>query len=578
MSEPDSGVSTPVLILLIWLAGASGCLLVYLGSKLTFFLDDWEFLLYRRGFNAESILDPHGEHIVVAPVLIYKALLATLGMGSALPFRVVSTALFLLSAVLLFVCLRRRVGQWPALAATAIVLFLGAAWEDLLWSFQMGYFGGMAAGLGALLAIEREDTRGDVLACLLLVVSILFSSLGLPFAIGLAVAILRRPDRWRRLYIVAIPLGVYALWWLGWGHTAESAFSLSNLAKTPLFVLNSIAAAMASLFGLATPTVDAGAGGLEWGRPLAVLAIFLALWRAYRLEKVSARFWMVLTIAGSFWILAGLNQMPGRDPTSSRYQYVDVIFVLLIAAELLRGIRIEERVARRAVAVVLALAVASIASNLYYLTQAYNNGYHPISRLEKASLGAVEVARDTVEPGFVLSEELTGTGYVHVDAQSYLSARDAFGSPAYDPAEIAAAAPVARFAADKVLFAALRIGLAPVPGSLTPFKPPPRALPGPPITVSVPVGSCISVGSNGSSSPLLRLPRTGGRIEAGSDPIEKVKLTRFAAGEFPIELAEAIAPHRAAELRIPPDRSNMPWRMQLETGSSTTVCGGTSPE
>jgi hypothetical protein len=189
-ARPEA-LGTPALLALVWLVGASGALLLYWGSKLTFLLDDWEFLLYRRGFNAHAILDPHGEHISVAPVLIYKALLATVGMGSAFPFRVVSTAVFLLSCVLLFVFLQRRVGQWPAIAATAVVLFLGAGWEDLLWAFQVGYFGSMAAGLGALLALERDERGGDALACGLLAVSILFSSLGLPFLIGVAVLLPR---------------------------------------------------------------------------------------------------------------------------------------------------------------------------------------------------------------------------------------------------------------------------------------------------------------------------------------------------------------------------------------------------
>ena len=54
---------------------------------------------------------PHNEHIVVAPVLIYKALLELFGMDSARPFQVASTATFLASAVLLFVWLRRRAGD-----------------------------------------------------------------------------------------------------------------------------------------------------------------------------------------------------------------------------------------------------------------------------------------------------------------------------------------------------------------------------------------------------------------------------------------------------------------------------------
>ena len=203
-------------------------------------------------------------------------------MGSALPFRVVSTAFFLLSAVLLFTYLRDRLGEWPALAGTAVVLFLGAAWEDLLWPFQIGYFGATATGLGMLLALQRQSRRGDRLACLLLTLSILFSSLGLSFAIGAAVAVALRPDRWRRLYIFAIPLAIYALWYLGWGHTAESAITLTNVAKTPLYILDGIGFSFASLLGLANPRLGFETEGLSWVRALAVAGIGLGPWRLYR--------------------------------------------------------------------------------------------------------------------------------------------------------------------------------------------------------------------------------------------------------------------------------------------------------
>src|SRR3954467_2716410 len=136
----SGGARDPVVLL----PGAmlvAAALLLYWGSRLTFLLDDWEFLLYRPGFTADSILTPHNEHISVAPILIYKALLATVGMGSGLPVRVASTIVFLIGAVLLFAYLRRRVGDWLALLGAAVILFLGAAWEDLLWSFQIGFMG-----------------------------------------------------------------------------------------------------------------------------------------------------------------------------------------------------------------------------------------------------------------------------------------------------------------------------------------------------------------------------------------------------------------------------------------------------
>ncbi|HET9185111.1 MAG TPA: hypothetical protein VFN82_03115 [Solirubrobacterales bacterium] len=561
--QPRGGVlGTPALVALIWLVAASGTLLLLWGSKLTFLLDDWEFLLYRRGFNAHAILDPHGEHISVVPVLIYKALLATFGMGSALPFRVVSTALFLLSCVLLFVFLRRRIGDWLALVGIALVLFLGAGFEDLLWSFQVGYFGSMAAGLGALLALERDERGGDALACGLLVVSILFSSLGLPFLIGVFVLVLLREDRWRRIYVVVVPAVVYAVWWLGWGHTAESAASLSNLARTPAFVANGVAASFASACGLALPS----AGNLEWGRPLAVAGVLLALWRLSRARRVPPWFWALLAIGASFWILAGVNQEAGRDPTSSRYQYVGVVFALLVAAELLRGVRL----GRGWLAVVAVIAAGAVAGNLHYLHQAYLS-YRVTSQLEKADLGAVELARSTVEPGFVLSEDLADTAYVHVEAGPYLSARDAFGSPAYDPSELAEAPSNARYAADKVLFGALRLAVVDAPSSALPRSRPELANGGG--LFSVPARGCLRVDSKGTASPLLSLPPGGAIFGAGAAPIEDIRLARFSEGEFPIDFQRQLAPGRVAKLEIPADGSPVRWRLQLETAGTATVCG-----
>lgn len=561
-----------VPLLLAWLVAASAALLLVWGSKLTFLLDDWEFLIYRRGFNAHAILEPHGEHIVIAPVLVYKALLGTFGMGSAFPFHVVSVGLFLTSAVLLFVYLRRCVGPWPALAATAIVLFLGAAWEDLLWSFQIGFFGGMAAGLGALLAIDRGDRRGDIAASALLVVGILFSDLTLAFVVGIGLGILFGADRWRRLPIVIVPLIVYAAWYLGWGHNAESVISLSNAVKTPYFLFKGISVSFASLFGLATPGGSAGVSGLYRGMPLAIVAIGLAVWRCVRLGGVPRRVWVVLAILATFWILAGLNQEAGREPTQSRYQYVGVVLLLLLAAELLRGIELGPRASLATGVLIAVVTVGSIASNLSFLHHAYATDYRPISRIEKASLGAVEIARATVAPNLLLSEELTGTGFVNIEAGPYLSARDEFGSPAYSPAEIAEASETARFAADKVLYAALGMGLASVPPSRIPAGRPARAEGAGPF--AVPAGGCVEAVPAAGVTPLLELPPTGALLDVENARVAAVDLGRFMTeAPFPVELAEGIAPGTVAELAIPRDTSSVPWMMELKTNGDTVVCG-----
>ncbi len=551
------GPSTPVLLLLTWLFGASACLLLYLGSKLTFLLDDWEFLLYRHGVDADSVLDPHGEHIVALPVLIYKALMATVGMGSALPYRVVSVGLFLLGAALLFVYLRRRVGDWPALAATAVVLFLGSAWEDLLWAFQMTYFGSVAAGIGALLALEREDRRGEAVACALLVVSILFSSLGLSFAIGVAVYVLLGGERRRRLYVFLVPLAVYGLWWLGWGHTAESSLSFHNVARTPLYVLDGLASSVGSATGLGNFRLSVH-DPLFWSRPLAVVLVFLSAWRLYRLPRVPRWFWVALAVGGSFWILAGFNQMPGREAGSSRYQYLGVVFGFMLAAEVLRP-ELERglRIGRAALAAIAVLVVFSVASNLDQLHTAYKGTYHPISQLEKAGLGSLDIAEATVEPGFVLSEDVVDTGFVNVDAGSYFAARDAYGSPAYSAAEIAASPEFVRYAADKVLFGALGIEE--------------ETLRGAALARQVPTASCETVPSDGTASPLLRVPPGGIAIRAGGAPIERLEVSRFSTGSAPV-LVAGIGAGEAGRLAIPRDDAGEPWKLRLITSAPALAC------
>jgi hypothetical protein len=303
---------------------ASGTLLVVWGSKLTFILDDWVFVLYKRGSDADTFLLPDNEHLVAGPVAVWKLLLNTFGMGSVVPFRVVSTAMFLLGALFLFVWIRRRLGEWPALIATIPILFLGAAYDDLLWFSSITFLGSMAGGLGMLVALDRRDRLGDGFACVGLIVSMLFSSLWLAFAAGAIVDIaLRRGDRdwWRRAYLVLLPLALYAIWWLGWGHEAESTVTLHNIATTPLFVLDSFAAALAALFGLALPTEGMAApAGLDWGRPLAVFLGALAAWRLYRLERIPRSLWVVLTVGLAFWVLGGFAVKPGRVAWASRYQ------------------------------------------------------------------------------------------------------------------------------------------------------------------------------------------------------------------------------------------------------------------
>jgi len=553
-----------VTLLLAGAVLASGALLLGLGSRLSFFLDDWTFLVYRTGFDAEAILDPHNEHIAVGLVLVYKAILAGFGMDSTLPFRVVSTSVFLLSTVLLFLLVRRRVGEWPALLGATLVLFLGAAWEDLLWPFQLGYFASMAAGLGMLLAFERGGRRGDLLACGLLIVSLLFSSVGLPFAVGAAVHLLQHPNRLRRAYVVAVPLGLFALWYLGWGRGAESSITAGNVATAPLYLFDGIASSVSSLLGLAAPRDESAISPLYWGRPLLVLGLLGAAWRLRALEGVPR--WLVVfaAITATFWLLAGASEKEGRPATASRYVYLGGIFVLLLAAELLRG----WRPSRLAIVGLCALTAFAVIANLSYLHGAYTS-YKGTSDLERAGLGAVEIARDHVEFGFLLSEDVVGTAYVSIEAGPYLDAVDRHGSAGYTPGEIAAAPDPVRAAADRVLAAALELPVREPAAETRPAPATDSASPPAPAPAPAPA-SCRRLESSRVSAAAVQLPIGGAMLRAPPRLLAEPGLRRFGAEPLPLRLEGSR--DGVAALRLPPDRADAPWVLELHGAGSVAVC------
>ena len=431
-----------------------------LGSQLSFLNDDWDFLLFRRGFGAEQILEPHNPHIVVVPVLLYKGILAVFGMDSQQPFRVVSIPIFITSVALLFIWLRRRVGEWLALAGVLPILFLGSAGEILLWPFpQIGFCGPMAAGLGAFLALDRNDRRGDRLACALLTLSILFGSLGTAFVAGAVVHLAWDRERWRRAYVALIPICVYVVWWLGWGHKAATDASLHNLLRSPIYVVQGFGSGVSSLLGL--PKIDFSAtSSLDPGLPLLALLLAVAALRLRQIGHVSRWLGVVTVTALGFWLPAAVNASEQRDPTEPRYQYMAAIFILMIAAELLRGVRI----GRRAMVAVFAVAGVVTLSNIAFLYRAFEDE-RLLGEQSRGALAALEISRGTVDPEFVLSASNAGVAYLRlVSAGPYFSAIDEFGSPAYPRSELGGAPEPARAVADTVIWNALGGRVLPDPG------------------------------------------------------------------------------------------------------------------
>jgi hypothetical protein len=544
--------NAPVLLLAAALAVATAMTLA-LTSGMTFYQDTWDFLITRRAITVDTLLVPHNEHLVVIPVLIEQLLLRIFGMSTALPEYVLLCFFLAGTALLLFVYVRRRVGPWPALFAAILILCLGPAWEVLLWPFEITFIGPILCGLAMLLALERGDRRGDIAACLFLVLALGFSGLGIPFIAGAFVAVLQgRRETWlRRAYIFVIPLLLYIVWYLGWGHDAETHMGLRNVFASSRFVVDSLANAIGALAGLG-PSPAGGSFDPSWGRAILVALVVLIGFRQLRKPGFAPGLWPVATVALANWLLTAFNAFPGREPTSSRYLYAGAVFVLMILANLFNG----ARPSRNALIAMAVLTAAAVGPNLVVLKDA-SDILKPQSVLTRADGAALEIARRTVDPDFQLNPEVAGTpSLVNVYAAPYLEAVDEYGSPAYTTSELVSAPEEGRRQADIVLANALPITTVSHSGTLA---------------GGVRPGHCFDFPAGRSETLEVAVPAGLTRIELAPGPHADIALRRFAVGEFPVLTAGAPG-GSVTVLRIPRDGASQPWYLHVAAEQAARVC------
>lgn len=542
-----------VLPLLAAVLAVAAAMTLALTWSLTFWQDTFDFLISRRDVTWDTVFTPHNEHIIVFPTLIEQAIMRVFGLGNAHPEYILLAVFLIAAALLVFDYVRRRMGYWAALFATILILCLGPAWEVLLWPFEIGFIGSILFGLATLLALERDSRRWDLAACAFLILSMGFSSLGIPFAVGAAVDVIqkRRARGWGRAYLFVVPVALFALWYLGWGHKAESHMTLHNVLNSPPFVLESVAVATGSLFGFGTSSASGEIVPL-WGALILVGVVAGVVYVQRRRPGYLPTVWPVAAAALANWFLTAFNAEPGRDPTSSRYQYAGAIFIILVLSNLLPKVGWT----RRRLIAVAAVVLLAAAPNLVFLKEKRDN-LKVETVLTKADLGAIQIARRTVDPEFRLGPEVAGTpSLINVTAEGWLGADDEYGSPAYSEAELAAAPSPGPHWADVVLSQAL------------------------PLQTTVAIGgydakggreNCVAVAAN--PSPQSEVPIDPGqtRIEVPPGPEAQLSMRRFATGEFPVSLPPA--PGRSAVvLHVPRDESPRPWYLHVTAEQPVRVC------
>jgi hypothetical protein len=515
-----------LLALGAWLASIPFWL--WWGRDRTFDVDEWSVVDRRWYGGLDSFLEPHNEHISVYSVAVYRFLFDTFGLDDGWPYRLVVLAMHLACAALIYSLVRRRVGDWGAAFAAIAFLFCGRACENVLHAWQMGVVGPVLAGLIAWWALDRDRPW---LAALGLVLGIGWGSTIVPVIVGVAAEVLWS-RRYRLLWVPGIPLALYALWYVGYGisHTRQE-----GVEGAPGWAVDAAAAAVGGVMGR----------GLDFGRPLLVLVVVLAVWRL-RDAVLTPRLAGVVGAAASYWLLTGALRSPGAEvpqaADQSRYVYVGVAFVLLAAAEVARG----WRPGRRGVAALAVLTAFAVAQGIPFLrdrADLFRSG----SDRARAELTALHVVRDRIPADYVMIEGLSD-----LKAGNYLRAADKYGSAGLTPGELPGLPAESRYFADKVFIAGdARLAPADRPAAVAATPPVVEGPPGAAITTR---GGCIR------TEVMTDLVAVGQELRIEAEVPTTVELRRY--GDVFRAIGDVL-PGQPALLTLLPDGVDQPWRVRL---------------
>ena len=543
---------------LAWLVlGAAMCVsatwLMIAGNGLSFTNDDLfyyaQYVVYGTsdirpsGGGIEYFFAPSNGHLQLLGKVFYHSLFETFGANYAV-FRAANVAGLMVCIGLFFELARRRVGPWVALVPCLSLLSLGYAWEAFIWAFDLHTTYALALGLGAILALQRGDRRGDIAACVLLTLSIAMIELGLAVAVGIAVSVLLRPDRWRRIWIFLIPVALYGCWWLWAAKFDQPAVELANVKLIPHTVTDALAAIAGSVFGLnpiGEGVFEPLTGVTGWGSALAALATVALVWRISR-GGVPRTLWIFLAIVLAYWVLIAIG---GRAPDSSRYIFAGTLLVFLVAADALAGARMPTVAVLAALAIV-ALAIPPNVAKLYdgrgpQLDDATN------SRVEYAMLDLVE---GPIPPEYAPGKDkrvtdLGGIVFTPMPAGDYLEAAERYGDLGMPLDELRGESQERREIADASLVGALGLELEPAAPPADPAACP-SSLEGRP-------------GSSVFFHPPRRGTLLGSRVER---PID-VAVGRFGVGGPGLPLGE-LGQGKWAQVTFPPDAAPDRWWLVVD--------------
>lgn len=510
----------------------------------TFSNDELIWVINAPNFGWGNAFDPQNGHLLLIGRFVYKVLVEAVGVDY-LTFRLLTLVAVFLATALLFAYARRRVGDYLALAPCAVMLFFGSDWMHLLQGNGFTIMFAISCGMLALLAIERESTAGNLVACLALCAGVATYSVALGFLAGAIVAVLLGRGALGRIWVVAVPTGLYLAWqvWIRVeGLNAGNAGAhFENFALLPAWTFQSFVGILNALAGLNY--------NFESGRYLEVgemagpaLAVIFVIWVGRRIARGGLTLWFAAAVAATlalFLTQVLIWEPAGREPASSRYLFPGAFVLLLVLIESVRGQRFLST--RTGFISIWLIALCGLAGNAM-IARDYGAALRERTEQVKADVSAVSLLTEAAP--FIGDQpvEEVAAPFLTEPSLGYIAPAAAeHPELGFEPGRLGEASPGARARIDSVMAETLGLALVPDP--------------------SAPRASCSPAGDK------RELPAGGAVLfsETGG----KLSLRRFGDG-FAVPGGE-LAPDQPARLKIPADGDPTAWKVSPDI-SDLEIC------
>ncbi len=318
-----------------------------------FVIDEWGFLTDRRLDDVRGLFVPHQEHWSTLPIMLWRALFAAVGLYSYWPYQLVTLAVHLGVAHLLWRVQRRaQVAPAIAIATSGLFVVFGAGAENILNAFAITFDASVLLGLGQVLLVDHEGRfdRRDAWGWVLALGGLASSGVAVTMvAVAGLTAVLRRG--WRAAAATVGPPAAVFVFWLMWvGRSSLGVIRAWEPGRIPAFIWRGL-----------TTTFDVAASGRGVGVvALAALGVWSFRHRGELRGRLAATFACALGAVVFFAVIGiGRAMLNLAYAETSRYLYVSGALLIPGVGAAVSDLAGERRLARSGAVILVVLLAAN---------------------------------------------------------------------------------------------------------------------------------------------------------------------------------------------------------------------------